>query len=83
MTIEAIRFRASEVGVILQVLERTNSPYYSERDSKWRDAKVEDLLEVARYTRAHDALDGLISGLQSTVSGLQDQVHRALDRDAG
>lgn len=50
MSVEAIRFRADQAGVILQVLEREEGPYY-DRAPKWRDAKVEDLLEVARYTR--------------------------------
>lgn len=53
MGIEAIRFRAAEAGVILQVLERTEAPrsaYYSDSVAIWRDAKVEDLLEVARFT---------------------------------
>jgi hypothetical protein len=82
MSITAIRFRAAEAGVILQVLETKERGLYESRDSaEWRDAKVEDLLEVARYTRAYDALDGLISGLQNSVSSMQDQVHRALDRE--
>lgn len=80
MSIEAIRFRAGEAGVILQVLEtRNNTAYYGER-GEWRDAKVEDLLEVARYTRSYDALDNLISGLQNQVSGLQDQMGRMSDK---
>lgn len=81
MSIEAIRFRAGEAGVILQVLEsRKDTTYYHER-GEWRDAKVEDLLEVARYTLSYDALDNLISGLQNSVSSLQDQVGRVLDRE--
>lgn len=68
--IEAIRFRAAEAGVILQVQARERSEYDSYRQSapKWRDATVEDLLDVAKFTR--QAEDDRISGLQQMVNEL-------------
>jgi hypothetical protein len=50
MTIESIRFRVSESLVVLQVFDRQADNQYSyKRDGTWRDAKAEDLLEVARF----------------------------------
>jgi hypothetical protein len=84
MSIDAIRFRAAaENAVILQVLESMAPDRYSYGDSRgeWRDAKVEDLLEVARYTRAYDALDKSIDSLMGTVSHLQNQVSSVLEKN--
>jgi hypothetical protein len=68
---------------VLQVLEQADhDPYYSGRSmANWRDAKATDLLQVAAYTRAHDAIDRALDSLVSTVSHLQDQVGRVLEQN--
>jgi hypothetical protein len=81
MTIQSIRFRVEGEQVVLQVLENArhyDSFAYNER-GEWRDAKVTDLLEVARYTRAYDALDSTLSNLNVEVSGLHRQVSEVLE----
>lgn len=50
MTISDIRFRNENELVILQVLTY-ESNYGSLGTSKWRDAKTEDLLDVASVIR--------------------------------
>lgn len=51
--IEAIRFRAEGTLLVLQVCESEKiyqmSAYSNE--PRWRDANIEDLLQVARFTR--------------------------------
>ena len=50
--ISDIRFRAEGNLVVLQVCNLIDKPYHSyERDTVWRDAKVEDLLEAAKFCR--------------------------------
>ena len=52
MTIESYRFRNEGELVILQVCERTRKgPYDSYDKVEWRDAKTQDLLDVARLIR--------------------------------
>lgn len=52
MSLTDFRFRESAGLVVLQVLEYENDPYgYSSVKAKWRDAKVEDLLDVSRLLR--------------------------------
>lgn len=68
MTINAIRFRAQDGIVVLQVgEEKPAHSHFSDyaRETVWRDAKVEDLLEVASYTSAHDYSRHLIGGCQT------------------
>lgn len=48
MGINAIRFRAEGAFVVLQVCELDRTQY-STNVAGWRDAKVEDLLGVARF----------------------------------
>ena len=69
MAVQRIRFRVQDALVILQVQEpaKRNQYAYGESDGEWRDAKAEDLLEVAAFTRAYDALDKTIESLR--VSG--------------
>lgn len=53
MTVIAIRFRSNEEGlVILQVQINTSPSYSYHENSTWRDAKVEDLLEVADFCKS-------------------------------
>jgi hypothetical protein len=73
MSIDAIRFRATADAVVLQVLESREGRYDYERKGEWRDAKVEDLLEVARYTRAYDALDQSISQIKADLEAMRRQ----------
>ena len=51
MSITAIRFRATAEGLcVLQVQEHESGSSYNYRsEPKWRDAKVEDLLDVSRF----------------------------------
>lgn len=47
MTIRKIRFRTEGALVVLQVQESTSERYYPNGEKvEWRDAKVEDLLDV-------------------------------------
>lgn len=86
MTINKIRFRSDTDGkVILQVRFKKRRAYGyeygDERDEgEWRDATVEDLIEVAQFTRAHDYLDGVIGSLQSSVLHLQQNVSGYMER---
>lgn len=82
MRIDKIRFRVNGEAVVLQVLEVSPRGIYECADkAEWRDAKVEDLLEVARYTRAYDALDKNIDSLTNTVSHLQENVSDVLEQN--
>ncbi len=52
MNVQEIRFRTNEEGfVILQVCVLDRHSFSSFSDTKWRDAKVEDLLEVADFCK--------------------------------
>ena len=55
--IDAIRFRAGDNGtIVLQVrAPLSNMNNWNDRNELWRDAKVEDLLEVSAYTRGEIA----------------------------
>ena len=52
MSIENVRFRTEGALVVLQVCERKLYSNY-DREPTWRDAKVEDLLEVAGFFCPH------------------------------
>ena len=67
MTIEAIRFRAEGEHIVLQVLEsqKRSGSYSYDVPPVWRDAKVEDLLEAARFTSALDVLQGIASSIHA------------------
>lgn len=72
MSIQSIRFRASEHGVILQVgVMPTRGAYNYERDIQWRDAQVEDLLDVAAFCDG-----GLKTSLQNSIDDLQSHIQR-------
>lgn len=79
MSIEAIRFRAEGEFIVLQVLERAErAEYYTYSASgSWRDAKVEDMLEAARFTSAMDVLQGMVNSVQLYVDGSkkEPQIH--------
>lgn len=54
MSVDAIRFRAEGETVVLQVKARreTYPAYHGHGDSaQWRDAKLEDMLDVAECLR--------------------------------
>lgn len=61
MNITAIRFRTEGSLVVLQVQEAKDNSYgyggYSGEKSTWRDAQVQDLLDVAQFTAS--GIDGL------------------------
>ena len=58
MSINDFRFRDSAGLVVLQVLENKSDSYgYSSNKSDWRDAKVEDLLDVADLIRRKSQTD--------------------------
>ena len=53
MNVVGIRFRTNEESlVILQVSVHDRHSFSSYSDTKWRDAKVEDLLEVADFCKS-------------------------------
>lgn len=52
MAVTGIRFRAQEDLVILQVQINTSPSYSYHENRSWRDAKVEDLLEVAEFCKS-------------------------------
>lgn len=59
MSIDSVRFRSEGGLIVLQVLEATErgAPYHNDRTAAWRDAKVEDLLNVSaspRHFSIHD-----------------------------
>jgi len=51
MTIRAIRFRAEGETVVLQVLIPRSIAYTMNDSGTWRDAKVEDLLDVSEFCK--------------------------------
>jgi hypothetical protein len=69
MTIEAIRFRAEGEFIVLQVLEsqKRSGSYSYDIPAAWRDAKVEDMLDAARFTSALDVLQGMVNSVQLYV----------------
>lgn len=85
MSIEAIRFRASEQGVILQVQERKERighAYQYELPGEWRDAKVEDLLDVARFT-SFDSVSRQLVEFRAQLDALWAQrQHHGVDQAA-
>jgi hypothetical protein len=82
MAIKAIRFRSEGELLALQVCEEGERDFYANRHSepKWRDAKTEDLLQVAAYTRAHDSLDRMIATMTSNVERVINQNQHLLDQ---
>ena len=59
MTITSYRFRADGEVVVLQVEEEKQSGYsYKDVPTRsWRDAKVEDLMDVAALIHRHESED--------------------------
>jgi len=65
MKIEAIRFRTEGALMVLQVLERSEDRIYGgSLGATWRDAKVEDMLDVARVMWRHQESLCPASGLK-------------------
>ena len=69
--IESYRFRNEGALVVLQVIEREESGMYGRTSTAWRDAKTEDLLEVAwligRVRRVTDEFEQRLSGLEQSI----------------
>jgi len=80
MTITSIRFRTEGALIVLQVEETTRpsrSEYYgsgNEDKVAWRDAKVEDMLDVSAFTNSTSTMDRQIASLEHTVEYLQQQI---------
>lgn len=66
-----IRFRANESTLVLQVQESEVRSGYGYSTTNWRDAKVEDLLDVAPFMSA-----GLLRELKEKVNVLGYEVER-------
>jgi len=49
MTISGIRFRADQGVLVLQIEEIGKTYYAGERTVTWRDAKVEDMLDIMPF----------------------------------
>lgn len=71
--IENIRFRAQDGLIILQVraLEDIVGSWNSIKDLKWRDARVEDLIEVSAHVRGDIA--NRLRGLQDDLDVLRSE----------
>jgi len=68
MNVVGIRFRTEGALVVLQVCESKPARFNSyQQDDEWRDAKVEDLLDVSKFTETTIGrrLDQLASRLDS------------------
>lgn len=66
MSISDFRFRDSAGLVVLQVFEYKNDFHgYSSNKSDWRDAKVEDLLDVADLIRRKSQTDRAFNPMES------------------
>jgi hypothetical protein len=83
VSIQAIRFRAEGDKVVLQVKEYTegrSSPHFYERTDAvvaWRDAEVEDLLDVSRFTADQSEIAKRLNDLESRVEWMQQPAERA------
>jgi hypothetical protein len=74
MNIEAIRFRAQENLVVLQVCEvKQDSSWGGANRASWRDATVEDLLLVAGHCKNKD--DTRLEMLEYVFETLRRQVN--------
>jgi hypothetical protein len=77
MSVQQIRFRSNEEGlVILQVRIQTSPSYSFHEHSTWRDAKVEDLLEVANFCKTDTSL--IYESLNNQISKLRDDIFNRL-----
>ena len=72
MSVVNIRYRTEGDLVVLQVETRSDSNYYGDRQTTtWRDAKVEDLLEVAAFVRGVNELEKRICRLEASSFPLE------------
>ena len=70
--ITAIRFRSHENLLVLQVSEYENSDYgYNRSIEKWRDATVEDMLEVAPFMPDLTLLSTRLNGLSQQIEAMR------------
>jgi hypothetical protein len=77
MNVVGIRFRTNEEGlVILQVSVHDRHSFSSYSDTKWRDAKVEDLLEVSDFCKTDTSL--IYESLNNQISKLRDDIFNRL-----
>jgi len=68
--IYGIRFRHTEGLVILQVLEKQTKKYDRfETEDVWRDAQVEDMLEISTYCKPYASLlDTRLNNIEQRLS---------------
>ena len=74
MSITDIRLRFEEDKLVLQVQEQENRSGYGYSTSAWRDAKVEDLLDIAPFMRV-----GMLKRLECDLEAIREdfrQEHR-------
>lgn len=82
MSIQGIRFRTEGALIVLQVQEYTEGRggsyhYGSEAVVAWRDAKVEDMLEVSRFTFDPARHDKRLESLEQRIEYVQaESMHR-------
>ena len=72
MSITDIRFRAEDNKLVLQVQEQEERSGYGYFTSAWRDAKVEDLLDVAPFMRV-----GMLKRLEYDIEAIRDDIRNA------
>ena len=73
MTIEAIRFRAQDNLVVLQVCEvKQDINWGGSHRETWRDATVEDLLLVAAHCKSQN--DTRLEMLEFVIDSLRRQI---------
>lgn len=74
MSITNIRLRAEDNKLVLQVQEQENRSGYGYNTSNWRDAKVEDMLDIAPFMRV-----GMLKRLECDLAEIREdfrQEHR-------
>jgi hypothetical protein len=67
MSITDIRVRFEEDKLILQVQEQENRSGYGYSTSNWRDAKVEDMLDIAPFMRV-----GIVKRLECDLEAIRE-----------
>ncbi len=78
--VDAIRFRHQDGLLILQVKECTTSDGYGIRSSsRWRDAQVEDMLEVAPFMPDLSTLSTRLNALSNQIELLR--YEKRIDHD--
>lgn len=78
MAVLGIRFRAEGETVVLQVQVPTTPAYTYHQNTTWRDAKVEDLLEVGEFckTDMYESINHQIKKLRDDIFNRLAPEHR-------